>query len=148
MLLHFSTALRDYTSEAEKHCLLRLPDIKPSDCTLWSDHLPKDKSRSGSILKDEQEKIAKLDHESIQKQFESDCYKVQHDVANFAQYADALSQGKRSAQLAKICHLRAESKRGSNVVVEWMQGQCQHEVGLYQDKDVVEAVKKALGGML
>ena len=140
LLRAFEPSLRDYANEAEKHCLLRLPDVKPQDCSMWRDHLPKDKS---DTLRVGQEQIAQLDLESIQKQFEADCYKISWDVSSFAAYAGAISQNKRSAQLAKVCHLRAESRRGSNAVVEWMQTQCHHEVALYSDDNAIQAVKKA-----
>ena len=133
--------LRDYASEAEKHCLLRIPDVKPQDCSIWGDHLPKNKS--GDALRAGHEQIAQLDLESIQKQFEADCYKIAMDVSSFTTYADGLGKNKRTAQLAKICHLRAEGRRGSNAVVDWMETQCHHEVGLYSDDNATEAVKKA-----
>ena len=107
---------------------------------MWSDHLPKEK---GNSLRAGQEQITQLDMESIQKQFESDCFKISWDVSSFAAYADSLAKTKRTSQLAKVCHLRTESRRGSNAVVDWMQVQCHHEVGLFSDENTAENVKKA-----
>ena len=127
-------------AEAEKHCVLRLPDVKAQDCSIWSDHLPKD---SNANLKNAQQHIAKLDQESIQKTFESDCYKLTWDLSAFANHIDALVKNKRSAQLAKVCHVRAEMKRASNSVVSYMEKNCFHETALYKDKDTCENIKKA-----
>ncbi|CAE7342829.1 unnamed protein product, partial [Symbiodinium microadriaticum] len=131
----------DYMAEAEKHCVLRLPDVKAQDCSIWSDHLPKD---SNANLKNAQQHIAKLDQESIQKTFESDCYKLTWDLSAFANHIDALVKNKRSAQLAKVCHVRAEMKRASNSVVSYMEKNCFHETALYKDKDTCENIKKWL----
>ena len=42
--------------------MLRLPDVKPQDCSMWADHLPKDPTKA--TLKDCKEQISKLDQES------------------------------------------------------------------------------------
>ncbi|CAE7234450.1 unnamed protein product [Symbiodinium sp. CCMP2592] len=132
----------DYTSEAEKHCLLRLADVKPQDCSIWADHMPKDPA--ANALKDCREQITKLDQESIQKTFESDCYKLTWDLSAFASHVDSLSKNKRTAQIAKVCHVRAEMKRGSNAVVNFMEKNCLHETALFKDRDTCENVKKWL----
>ncbi|CAE7499646.1 unnamed protein product [Symbiodinium sp. CCMP2592] len=131
----------DYSGEAEKHSMLRLPDVKPQDCSMWSDHLPKDPAKSA--LKDCKEQISKLDQESIQKQFEADCYKLSFDLSSFANHVEALGKNKRTAQIAKVCHVRAEMKRGSNSVVDFIEKMCPHHISLYSDRDTSENIKKA-----
>lgn len=134
-------SFRDYSAEAEKHSVLRLPDVKPQDCSIWSDHLPKDPAKAA--LRDCKDQIAKLDQESIQKQFEADCYKVSFDLSTFANHVEAMAKNKRSSAIAKVCHVRAEMKRGSNAVVDFMDKMCPHHVSLYNDRDTSENAKKA-----
>ena len=45
--------------------------------------------------------------------------------------------------MAKVCHLRAENKRGSSLVLDFMEVNSKHEHGLYKDTDVLEGIKKA-----
>ena len=66
-------------AEADKFCLLKLPDIKPQDLNLWSDHLGA--ASAASLIRKGMEEVTKLDNESIQKQFESDTYKISLDMA-------------------------------------------------------------------
>ncbi|CAE7938743.1 unnamed protein product, partial [Symbiodinium necroappetens] len=108
----------DYTAEAEKHCLLRLAE----DC---------------------REQFTKLDQESIQKTFEADCYKLTWDLSAFATHVDSLTKNKKTAQLAKVCHVRAEMKRGSNTVVNFIEKNSPHDTALYKDRDTCENIKKA-----
>ena len=103
--------------------------------------MPKDPA-AGS-LKDYQQQIQKLDQESIQKTFEADCYKLTWDLSAFAGHVDSLSKSKRSSQLAKVCHVRAEMKRGSNAVVNFIEMSHRHETVLFKDRDTCENVKKA-----
>ena len=134
-------AVRDYTQGADKHCLLKMPDIKPSDLSLWQDHLQKVSAEKA--LRQGNAEVIRLDNESVQKQFEADLYKVSLDTATFLQHVEMLEKGRRASQLARVCHIRAESKRGSSEVVDFMQKCCRHEVGLFQDTDAVETIKKA-----
>ncbi|CAE6940362.1 unnamed protein product [Symbiodinium sp. CCMP2456] len=137
----------DYTTEADKHCLLKLPDVKPQDCAIWADHMPKDPAANS--LKDCQEQFLKLDQESIQKTFEADCYKLAWDLSAFASHLASLCQSRRSAQLAKVCHVRAEMKRGSNAVVNFIERNNYHETALFKDSTVCENIKKArMAGIL
>ena len=128
-------------AEAEKHCLLRLHDVKPQDCSVWSDHLPKDPA--ACALKDCREHFTKLDQESIQKTFEADCYKLTWDLSAFATHVDSISKNNRTAQIAKVCHVRAEMKRGSNAVVNFIEKNSLHETALFKDRDTCENIKKA-----
>ena len=87
--------------------------------------------------------IEKLDMETIQKSFEGDIYKIAHDTSCFAKYVEDVRQCQRAAQLARIYHVRAENKRGSNAVLEFLESNHKHEVGLLTDCDVLENIKKA-----
>eukprot|EP00439_Symbiodinium_sp_Y106_P052755 s62_g7.t1 len=131
----------DYNAEADKFCLLKLPDIKPQDLNLWSDHLGA--ASAASLIRKGMEEVTKLDNESIQKQFESDTYKISLDMASFLAYLAELQKCGRSKQMAKVCHLRAENKRGSSLVLDFMEVNSKHEHGLYKDTDVLEGIKKA-----
>ena len=108
--------------------------------SLWTDHLPK--SADKIALRMGHDEIARLDTESIQKQFEADKYKVSWDLANFMTYQDSLLKQKRLGQVAKVCHIRAENQRGSAAVVDFMQRNCQHHAGCYDDADAQEDIKK------
>ncbi|CAE7248706.1 unnamed protein product [Symbiodinium necroappetens] len=131
----------DYNTEAEKFCMLKLADIKPQDLNLWTDHLGT--AAPASLIKLGMEEVTKLDNESIQKQFESDVYKISLDLTAFLAHLAELQKCGRSKQMAKVCHLRAENKRGSSLVLDFMEVNSRHTHGLYKDADVLEDVKKA-----
>ena len=61
----------------------------------------------------------------------------------FLAYLAELQKCGRSKQMAKVCHLRAENKRGSSLVLDFMEVNSKHEHGLYKDTDVLEGIKKA-----
>ena len=65
-------------------------------------------------------------------------YKIAHDTSCFAKYVEDVGQCKRDAQLARTYHFRAENKRGSNAVLEFLEASHKHEVGLLTDNDVLE----------
>ena len=135
-------ALRDYTSEADKLCTIRLADITPQDLSIWGDHL-RQTENPAHVLKEAQNQVLKLDKESIEKQFEADVYKISLDLATFVQHVTELDKSKRNDQMAKVCHLRAENVRGANAVISFMDVNAKHEPGLYTDMDALEGVKKA-----
>ena len=103
--------------------------------------MPKDPAANS--LQDYREHFTKLDQESIQKTFEADCYKLTWDLSAFATHVDSLSKSKRTAQIAKVCHVRAEMKRGSNAVVNFMEKNSLHEIALFKDRNTCENIKKA-----
>ena len=135
------TFIRDYSSEADKHCLLKVADLQAKEFAVWSDHLKK--ADPQAALRKGQEEITKLDAESVQKQFQADIYKLSHDIASFSQFIDQQNKEKRTAQLAKVTHVRAENKRGSAAVLEFMNQNCKHVLGLYKNMGDLEDIKKA-----
>ena len=135
------TFIRDYSQEADKHCLLKVADLQAKEFAVWTDHLQK--ADPQAALRKGQEEISKLDAESVQTQFQADIYKVSHDIASFTQFIDQKNKEKRTAQLAKVTHVRAENKRGSMAVVDFMNQNCKHELGLYKNMGDLENIKKA-----
>ena len=53
----------------------------------------------------------------------------------------AVSAGERARAMAKILHLKSENKRGSQIVVGWMQRWCHFAANSYADEylNIVEA---------
>ena len=120
-----------------------MPDFKASDLALWQDHVKNVMTTEAAIERGTAQ-LLKLDQESIQKTFEGDVYKISLDTATFVQHMEQLSKNDRAKQIARVCHMRAEHKRGSGHVVDFMATACHHEVALYKDVDALESVKKAL----
>ena len=119
-----------------------MADVDPKDFSVWSDHLKQQASAAAKLQMAEQQ-ISKLDAESVQKNFEADLFKISHDTATYMQYTDLVTKSKRNQQLAKVCHVRAENKRGAGAVLEYMSQQSRHDIGLYTDVTALEGIKKA-----
>jgi len=85
--------------------------------------------------------VEALDLESIQKSFEADCLKVATDMAAYAQYTAQCGSSERQAAVAKVLKLKAEQRRGSQAVVDWMLRNCKFMAGDYTEHhlDLVEA---------
>ena len=104
------------------------------------DHLPKttDSKRSTGSAQGE---IEMLDLESVQKSFEADLLRLTSDQAKWADYETKISAGERALEISKILHLKAENKRGSQLVVNWMHRWCRFAANSYSDEhlNIIEA---------
>ena len=108
------------------------------------DHLPKT-AESQRGTGSAQGTIDQLDLESVQKSFEADLLRLSSDQAKWADYEMKISAGQRALEISKILHLKAENKRGSQLVVQWMERWCRFAANSYADEhlNIIEAWLRA-----
>ena len=69
----------------------------------------------------------------MSKAFQADVLKLSTDMARFAEYEGKLSASQRQAAIAKVLKLKAEQRRGSQLVVDWMSRNCKFAAGTFQE---------------
>ncbi|CAE7769661.1 unnamed protein product, partial [Symbiodinium necroappetens] len=122
-------------------------DIVMADLTIWKDHLPSTVASASGAAMQGQALVEALDLQSIEKSFEADCLKVATDMAEYAQYVTQCGSSDRQAAVAKVLKLKAEQRRGSQAVVDWMLRNCKFMAGDYTEHhlDIVEACLFVIG---
>ncbi|CAE7762057.1 hypothetical protein AK812_SmicGene34282 [Symbiodinium microadriaticum] len=107
---------RDYSSEIQNLAVAKV-DFVAADLSFWQDN----------------DAIKALDIESVQKAYQADLLKVSEDCSRFSEYLSKLTAGKRQHAIAKVLKLKAENRRGAQLVVDWM-----HRYAKFATNDYVE----------
>ncbi|CAE7407664.1 unnamed protein product, partial [Symbiodinium necroappetens] len=134
--LRFIDDARDYSSEIQNLTVAKM-DFVASDLSFWQDHVTKPAAAAGSFgegtCTGQNDAIKALDIESVQKAFQADLLKVSEDCSRFSEYLSKLTAGKRQHAIAKVLKLKAENRRGAQLVVDWM-----HRYAKFATNDFVE----------
>ncbi|CAE7418630.1 unnamed protein product [Symbiodinium sp. CCMP2592] len=131
----------DYNSELQNLVTAKMPVVL-SDTALWKDHLPSQASSqhggTGSSA------IQALDLECVQKAFAADLLKLSEDQSLFSDYQQRIGAGERQKALAKVLRLKSENRRGSQLVVDWMERNAKHAATSYAEQhvNIIEFIKE------
>ena len=118
-------------TELEGYVLAKV-DFDVKELALWQDHVPvsklaADEASAGTM-------IQRLDLESVQKAFESDVLRLTTDLARWGDYDSKLQSTSRKAQIAKVLRLKNEGRKGSQIVVDFMQRAARFKPNKYADE--------------
>ncbi|CAE7749170.1 unnamed protein product [Symbiodinium sp. CCMP2456] len=131
----------DYNAELLNLITAKLA-VLPTDTSLWKDHLPPLDSHGGSSKG--ASAIEALDLECVQKAFSADLLKLSEDQSLFSDYQQKLGAGQRQKALARVLRLKSENRRGSQLVVDWMERNCKHAASSYAEQhvNIIEFIKE------
>ena len=101
------------------------------------DHLPKQMVAVDGVLvgtAPSSSHIQSLDLESVDKAFQADVLKLGSDMAQFADFESRCCASARKLAISKVLKLKAEQRKGSQVIVEWMSRNARFVAGSYQEE--------------
>ena len=78
--------------------------------------------------------VQALDHEAIEKTFQADVMKLTMDMAAWGDYMAKVTHGKRQQAISKLLKVKAENRRGSQLVVEWMTKNARFSANAYNEE--------------
>ena len=104
-----------------------------SDTALWQDHLPPTEEAEGGSAS-HADIIKTLDLESVQKAYESDMLKIAKDMACFSEYEKKIKMTSRKNAIAKVLKVKAECRRGAQLVMEFMDTHAKHRPNKYVEE--------------
>ena len=98
------------------------------------DHLKPDDHKGADESGGAEGKVQALDLEAVQKTFESDVLKLATDMAAWSEYRSKVSAGERRIAITKLLKVKAENRRGSQAVVDWMDKNARFKANAYNEE--------------